>query len=83
MDKANESIKKYRQDVLADFLNNVLEIEKEESVKSAVEIEKVLSEDVIVKLVHFADCLLQCSVNSKCSKESKCDSCCGNCKCEE
>ena len=32
MDKANESIKKYRQDVLADFLNNVLEIEKEESV---------------------------------------------------
>ena len=82
MSNNENSIKKYRQNILSGFLNKVLEIEKEDAIKNAIEIEQVLSEEVAIKLVHFADCLLQYSSNSDCSKSSQCGSCCGNCNCK-
>ena len=80
-----ENLKQYRKDVIKNFLTKFLEIEAGIAEKDALELSGSISEETTIKLVHFMDCMLQCSssnTQNSCSKDSNCGSCCGNCHCK-
>lgn len=54
-------IKIYRHNTISNFLNKVLEIDKENSDENASLIEYSMTEDVLTKFVHFLDFMEQCS----------------------
>ena len=54
-------LKLYRHNTISKFLNKVLEIEKERADKNATSIEYSMTEDVLIKFVHFLDFMEQCS----------------------
>ena len=54
-------LKLYRHNTISNFLNQVLEIEKTLADKNANAIEYSMTEDVLVKFVHFLDFMKQCS----------------------
>lgn len=54
-------LKLYRHNTISDFLNKVFDIDKESSNKNASAIEYSMTEDVLVKFVHFLDFMKQCS----------------------
>ncbi|MBQ8635205.1 metal-dependent transcriptional regulator [bacterium] len=61
--KGQEAIetKLYRHNTIADFLNKVLNIEKNSADENASAIEYSMTQDVLVKFVHFLDFMQQCS----------------------
>ena len=87
-------VKKYRRNTISRFLNNVLEIKKSEAEKNAKAIEYSMTEDVLVRLVHFLDFMEQCTCKEpkwiKSCKSSlkngemtnKCKACQGGCCCK-
>lgn len=83
MENFKQDIRKYRQDILKNFIQDVLEIEPEEASQNALDIENVMSDKVATKLIHFMDCMLQVSPNKNCSKISQCGSRCNNCDCKK
>lgn len=54
-------LKIYRHNTISDFLNKVLDIDKENSDKNASAIEYSMTEDVLVKFIHFLDFMKQCT----------------------
>ena len=54
-------LKLYRHNTISDFLNIVLDIDKENSDKNASAIEYSMTEDVLIKFVHFLDFMKQCA----------------------
>ncbi len=54
-------LKIYRHNTISKFLNNVLEIDKENSEKNATKIEYSMTEEVLVKFVHFLDFMESCT----------------------
>lgn len=54
-------LKLYRHNTISNFLNQVLEIEKFSADKNASAIEYSMTEDVLIKFVHFLDFMKQCS----------------------
>ncbi len=54
-------LKMYRHNTISNFLNQVLEIEKTSADKNASAIEYSMTEDVLIKFVHFLDFMKQCS----------------------
>ncbi len=54
-------LKIYRHNTISNFLNQVLEIEKTSAEKNASIIEYSMTEDVLIKFVHFIDFMKQCS----------------------
>lgn len=54
-------LKLYRHNVLSEFFNKVLEIDKEISDKNAKIVEYSMTEEVLEKFVHFLDFMGQCS----------------------
>lgn len=54
-------LKIYRHDTISKFLNNVLEIDKESAEKNATKIEYSMTEEVLVKFVHFLDFMESCT----------------------
>ncbi|MBD5401993.1 metal-dependent transcriptional regulator [bacterium] len=54
-------LKIYRHNTISNFLNQVLEIEKTSADKNASAIEYSMTEDVLIKFVHFLDFMKQCS----------------------
>ncbi len=54
-------LKIYRHNTISTFLNQVLEIEKTSADKNASAIEYSMTEDVLIKFVHFLDFMKQCS----------------------
>ena len=54
-------LKRYRHRTISKFLNNVLDIEQNEAEKNANAIEYSMTEDVLIKFVHFLDFMGQCS----------------------
>ena len=54
-------LKLYRHNAISNFLNQVLEIEKTSADKNASAIEYSMTEDVLIKFVHFLDFMKQCS----------------------
>ena len=83
MENFEQDLRKYRQDILKNFIQYVLEIEPEEASQNALDIENVISDKVATKLIHFMDCMLQVSSNKNCSKNSQCGSCCSKCNCDK
>ena len=55
------SIKKYRHNTIAKFLNNVLDIDVKAAEKNASAIEYSMTKDVLIRLVNFMDFMEQCS----------------------
>lgn len=88
-------LKIYRHNTISNFLNLVLEIEKTSADENASAIEYSMTEDVLIKFVHFLDFMKQCSckepkwlnsckqsLSDGCISE-KCTNCvsgCGGCK---
>ena len=54
-------LKRYRHRAISKFLNNVLDIPKNEAEKNANAVEYSMTEDVLTKFVHFLDFMGQCS----------------------
>ncbi len=54
-------LKIYRHNTISTFLNQVLEIEKTSADKNASAIEYSMTQDVLIKFVHFLDFMKQCS----------------------
>ncbi len=54
-------LKMYRHNTISNFLNQVLEIERTSADKNASVIEYSMTEDVLIKFVHFLDFMKQCS----------------------
>ena len=54
-------LKIYRHNTISNFLNQVLEIEKTSADKNASAIEYSMTQDVLIKFVHFLDFMKQCS----------------------
>ncbi len=54
-------LKLYRHNTISNFLNKVLGIEKTSADKNASAIEYSMTEDVLIKFVHFLDFMEQCS----------------------
>lgn len=54
-------LKIYRHNTISNFLNKVLEIEKTSADRNASAIEYSMTEDVLIKFVHFLDFMKQCS----------------------
>ena len=54
-------LKLYRHDTIAKFLNKVLGIDIDNANKNANTIEYSMTEDVLIKFVHFLDFMTQCS----------------------
>ena len=54
-------LKIYRHNTISDFLNLVLGTDKETADKNAKVIEYSMTEDVLVKFVHFLDFMKQCT----------------------
>ena len=54
-------LKLYRHNTISEFLNKVLDIEKESADKNANSIEYSMTEDVLIKFVHFLDFMKQCT----------------------
>lgn len=88
-------LKMYRHNTISNFLNQVLEIEKTSADKNASAIEYSMTEDVLIKFVHFLDFMKQCSCKepkwlnsckhslSEGQISEKCTNCvsgCGGCK---
>lgn len=88
-------LKMYRHNAISNFLNQVLEIEKSSADKNASAIEYSMTEDVLIKFVHFLDFMKQCSCKepkwlNSCKHSliegqisEKCTNCtsgCGGCK---
>lgn len=88
-------LKMYRHNMISNFLNQVLEIEKTSADKNASAIEYSMTEDVLTKFVHFLDFMGQCTCKepkwlSSCKHSlkdgqlpEKCSNCtqgCGGCQ---
>lgn len=88
-------LKIYRHNTISSFLNQVLEIEKTSADKNASAIEYSMTEDILIKFVHFLDFMKQCSCKepkwlNSCKHSlaegqisEKCTNCvsgCGGCK---
>ena len=54
-------LKLYRHNTISEFLNKVLDIEKESADKNASAMEYSMTEDVLIKFVHFLDFMKQCT----------------------
>ena len=54
-------IKKYRHNTICKFLNKVLEIPACEAEQNSTAIEYSMTEDVLIRFVHFLDFMEQCS----------------------
>ena len=54
-------LKIYRHNTISNFLNQVLEIEKNSADKNASIIEYSMTQDVLIKFVHFLDFMKHCS----------------------
>ncbi|MBQ8168387.1 metal-dependent transcriptional regulator [bacterium] len=90
-------LKVYRHNTITNFLNKVLDIEQKNAEKNANAIEYSMTEDVLIKFVHFLDFMGQCTCREpkwiKSCKHSlgngeipqKCTSCisggCSSCNC--
>lgn len=86
-------LKMYRHNTISNFLNQVLEIEKTSANKNASAIEYSMTEDVLIKFVHFLDFMKQCSCKepkwlNSCKHSlldgqisEKCTNCTGECCC--
>lgn len=80
-------LKMYRHNTISEFLHKVLDISKEESDKNASAIEYSMTEDVLIKFVHFMDFMSQCTCKEPkwiqgCKyslKTGKCSKNCQNC----
>ena len=89
------ALKKYRHNTIVNFLNQVLDIELSLAEQNAQQIEYAMTDDVLVRFVHFMDFMKQCSCKEpkwvkscKSSLENgklsvKCKSCSGGCCCSE
>lgn len=77
LSKKNE-LEMYRHNTIVKFLNEVLEVEAESAKMNASFLEKSLSEDVLIKFVHFFDFMTQKISNSSVS-DASCNGCCGSC----
>ena len=84
-------VKKYRHTTITKFLNEVLDIDIKTAETNAEKIEYSMTEDVLVRLVHFMDFMEQCSCSepkwvksckstlSTGEMSKKCKSCSGGC----
>ena len=89
------SLKKYRHNTIAKFLNKVLDIEPKSAEQNATAIEYSMTEDVLIRLVNFMDFMEQCTCQEprwikSCKKtlntgeiSGKCKSCTGGCCCNK
>ena len=59
------SMKKYRHNTIAKFLNKVLDIDVKSAKKNADFIEYSMTEDVLTRLVNFMDFMEQCACGEK------------------
>ena len=66
----------YRTNVIECFFKNILEIDEDEAKQNAIFINQNLSENALVKLVHFFDMINQTTS----PKSSSCNECSGQCK---
>lgn len=55
------SLKKYRHNTIAKFLNKVLDIDINSATKNAEAIEYSMTKDVLIRLVNFMDFMEQCT----------------------
>jgi len=88
-------VKKYRHDVIKNFLNKVLDITEKRADENANIIEYSMTEDVLTRLVNFLDFMSQCACSEpkwvkSCKyslKDGKisenCKSCSGECCCSK
>ena len=77
-----KEITQYHKETIKNFLVEVLEISSTLAEKDSIAITKNLSEQSVMKIAHFFDCMIQCSsknTNKTCSNVSNCNSCCGKC----
>ena len=86
-------IKNYRHNTITKFLNNVLDIDKEEATYNAEQMEYYMTDDVLSRLVNFLDFMEQCTCKEpkwikSCKStletgelSTKCKSCSGGCCC--
>lgn len=71
-------LNEYRINVIESFLKNILEIDKEEAIQNALLLNKNLSKNALVKLVHFFDMINQ-TTDGKFPSCNGCNGECGRC----
>lgn len=79
-----EELKNYHKQTIKKFLTELLEVDSDIAENDSTIISESVSEQSLVKLVHFLDCMYQCSntsVKKSCSGNADCGSCCGKCNC--